>query len=74
MRVSTWLRTAAEPTVVKRSVITSFVVGTVLVVINHGPDLLAGGMNTIGLVQIVLTYLVPFVVSTATSVATLGGK
>jgi hypothetical protein len=47
------------------------VVGTILVLINHGPALSAGSMTPPSLVQILLTYLVPFVVSTVSSVATL---
>jgi hypothetical protein len=56
MRVANWLRVAVEPPVVKRSATVCVLVGTI------SPTLL---------LQVVLTYLVPFMVSTATSVAAL---
>lgn len=46
-------------------------VGTILVVVNQGPAIVAGAINPTLLVQVLVTYLVPFLVSTASSVATL---
>lgn len=70
-RIPVWLRIAYHPAVLKRSAILCVLVGTILVVINHGPALVAGAINPTLLVQILLTYLVPFLVSTGTSVAAL---
>jgi hypothetical protein len=53
--------------------VTSLLVGTILVVINHGDSLTRGRID-IGLgAQIVLTFVVPFVVSTFSSVAAIEG-
>lgn len=72
MRLAKWLRVARQPAVLKRSAIVCFLVGSILVAVNLGPQLIAGAFSPTLLVQVVLTYLVPFVVSTATSVAALG--
>jgi hypothetical protein len=47
-----------------RSAKTALVVGTILVVINVGPSILAGGLAPAGLWRIPLNYLVPFCVAT----------
>ena len=46
----------------------ALLVGTVLCVINHLPDLMEGNFTGVNMMQIVLTYLVPFCVSTYSSV------
>jgi len=56
MRVASWLRVAAEPRVVKRSATVCVLVGTILVAINHGPQLVAGAISPTLLLQVVLTY------------------
>ena len=38
-------------------------VGTVLVIINHGDALIAGELDLVRLIRICLTYFVPFAVS-----------
>ena len=48
----------------------SLIVGTILVAINHGPAILAGELTRERVFQILLTYLVPYTVSTVSSVAT----
>jgi hypothetical protein len=48
----------------------SLIVGTILTAINHGPAILAGEVTRQRLFQIALTYLVPYTVSTVSSVAT----
>jgi hypothetical protein len=49
---------------------TSAIVGTILMAINHGPAILAGDITGERLLQILLTFLVPYTVSTVSSVAT----
>ena len=44
------------------------VVGTILCVINHSPDMITNQMTVGNGVQIMLTYLVPYCVSTYSSV------
>lgn len=66
----TWLRLAAHPGTVRRASFTAVIVGSVLVGINHGPALLAGDFTRGRLVQMVMTYFVPYIVSTVSSVST----
>lgn len=53
-----------RPEVVKRSLLVALVVGTVLALINHYRSLAAGRVGVEEAVQILLTYLVPYVVAT----------
>ena len=69
MATSGWLRDATSAAVVRRAVQTSIVVGSVLTLINHGAALARTGLTAEDLLPIALTYLVPYVVSTASSVA-----
>ena len=45
------------------------VVGVVLIAINHGSAIFAGEITRLRLIQICLTIVVPYVVSTISSVA-----
>ena len=65
-----WLRLAAHPATVRRALITALIVGTVLVAINHGQAIVAGTLTRARWLQMCLTVLVPYVVSTVSSVAT----
>jgi len=56
-----------QRTTMKRSLKVAAVVGTVLAVINHYDMFLSGAFTTRRCVQIVVTYLVPFCVSTVSS-------
>jgi uncharacterized membrane protein YwzB len=67
--VRAWLRLAAHPAVVKRALAMAAVVGLILIAINHGPAILAGRLTRFRLLQICLTIVVPYVVSTVSSVA-----
>ena len=49
----------------------SLIVGTVLVGINHGDLILSGGIGRKELIKILLTYIVPYCVSTFSAVAVL---
>jgi hypothetical protein len=64
-----WMRLAAHPAVVKRACVMALVVGTILIAINHGPAILTGRLTRRGLLQICLTIIVPYMVSTISSVA-----
>jgi hypothetical protein len=68
-QVTRWLRAAAEPAVVRRAVLTSILVGSVLVLINHASALVNSGLSASDVVPIALTYAVPYIVSTASSIA-----
>jgi len=54
----------------RRARLTSLIVGTILIAINHGPAILAGQLTGERIFQILLTFLVPYTVSTVSSVAT----
>jgi hypothetical protein len=56
-----WMR----PKTIKRGAKVSVLVGSVLILINQGPDISEGNYPAIW--QIVLTYLVPFLVSSISS-------
>ncbi len=69
--MSEWLRLALEPSVVRRALRTMVVVGALLIAINHGDALLAGRLDAERVFKIALTLLVPYGVSTTSSVAAL---
>jgi len=57
--------------VVRRALIYLVVVGTVLITINHGDAILRGDIDGTRALKMVLTPLVPYVVSTLSSVSAL---
>lgn len=66
-----WLRLATSPVVVKQALIIAAIVGTILVLLNHGPALMSGNVTRGRIAQIVLTILVPYCVSTVSSVGAM---
>jgi hypothetical protein len=52
------------------SLATSLIVGTLLIAINHGHAIIAGQITQERIFQMILTVVVPYIVSTASSVAT----
>jgi hypothetical protein len=68
--VSAWLRLAAHPATVSRAFVTALVVGFVLIAVNHGAAILSGQLTRSRVIQMCLTVIVPYVVSTVSSVAT----
>ena len=68
--LSAWLRLAAHPATVRRALLTAVIVGTLLIAINHGPALISGELTRARLLQMGLTVLVPYLVSTVSSVST----
>ena len=65
-----WLRLAAHPATVRRALITAVIVGAILIAINHGPAILHGELTRSRIIQMCLTVLVPYLVSTVSSVST----
>jgi short subunit fatty acids transporter len=68
--IAQWLRLAAAPGTVRRALATAAIVGSILVVINHGDALWNGDLAAGRLARILLTVAVPYVVSTVSSVQT----
>jgi len=66
-----WLRLALQPSVVKRALKYAVIVGIVLITINHSDALLNGEVTRARLFKMALTVLVPYVVSTLSSVGAL---
>jgi hypothetical protein len=73
MNESGFFSIALRRSVVLTALKLSVLVGTVLAVINHGPALLDGSLSSGRYLQIALTYLVPYGVSTYSSVKALQG-
>lgn len=65
---SAFLVLAMKPAVVRTAVRISIIVGTILVLINHGSAVASWSFSKQNLIQICLTYLVPYCVSTYSSV------
>jgi len=71
MSLENWFTTACEPSVVRRAIRVSLIVGTILILINHGDALIRAEMSLRRLVKIILTYVVPYCVSTYASVGAI---
>ncbi len=67
------LRLALEPSVVRRALLFALVVGPILIAINHGDALLEGQLGAVRWLKMGLTVMVPYLVSTVSSVAALRG-
>ena len=67
------LRLAFDPGVVRRALLFALVVGPILIAINHGDALLEGELGALRWLKMGLTVLVPYLVSTVSSVAALRG-
>jgi len=66
-----WLHLASSPSVVKRALGYAIVVGAVLITINHGDAILKGELSRGRILKMALTVLVPYVVSTLSSVSAM---
>jgi hypothetical protein len=66
-----YLRQCLAPNVVRRAVKYSVVVGIVLVVINHGDTIFRGEVGSDEAAKMALTFLVPYSVSTLSSVGAM---
>jgi hypothetical protein len=65
------IRLALRPSTIKRAFKYAVVVGSVLIVINHGDALVAGEISAARVARMGLTVIVPYVVSTLSSVGAL---
>ena len=63
-----WLRIATRRQIVIRGFKYGVIVGSILIAINHGNAIVAGAVDTTRILQMLLTILVPYCVSTASSV------
>lgn len=59
---------ATEKSVIKRAALVALIVGIVLALINHGDRLVGGTMDSMAWFKCLLTFLVPYSVSTYSSV------
>ncbi|GMR05767.1 MAG: hypothetical protein BMS9Abin25_0342 [Gammaproteobacteria bacterium] len=66
-----WLRYACEPSVVWRATRYAFLVGIILILINHVDHIFRGEVTGVNLIQMGLTVLVPYLVSTCSSVGAI---
>ncbi len=66
-----FLRLAAGGPVVRRALRFALVVGSVLITINHGDAILRGDLPPVRCLRMGLTVMVPYVVSTLSSVLAL---
>jgi hypothetical protein len=66
-----WLRIARSAAVRRRALHVTAVVGTILLAINHGDALLHRDVSPARWVQMALTLIVPYVVSTLSSVGAI---
>ena len=60
--------------VVVRALRVALLVGTVLIAINHGDRILNGSVAQLDFLKMILTYFVPYGVSTFSSVAAIRGS
>ena len=72
--VPSWFEVATSRPVVRRASIYFVVVGSVLIAINHGDALVRGDVDGVRLFKMILTPLVPYVVSTLSSVSAIRGR
>ncbi len=66
-----WLQSACEPKVAWRATKYAFFVGIILILINQGDVILRGEVTTVSLLKMGLTVLVPYLVSTCSSVGAM---
>ena len=72
--MSDWFAIAFEATVVRRAIKMMLIVGSILALINHGDALVAGAMSSVEWAKVTLTFVVPYCVSTISSVQALRGS
>ncbi len=68
-----WLRAAFEPQVVQRGILYSVIVGPILIAINQGDAIAAGAVDRVAVIKMGLTFVVPYLVSTFSSVGAMRG-
>ncbi len=68
---NTFLEVALRPAVVRRGLWYALIVGAILIFINHGDAIIAGDVTTGRLAKMGLTVIVPYLVSTFSSVGAI---
>lgn len=66
-----WLQVATEPAVVRRALKYALAVGALLITINHGYALWQGDLSVVRMLEMALTMVVPYCVSTMSSVSAI---
>jgi hypothetical protein len=66
-----WLTLCFTKPVMKRALWTALIVGTILILINHGNAIFKGEVDLTRVFQMCFTVIVPYIVSTVSSVSTL---
>ena len=69
--MNSWLEVAKRPQVYRRSRRVALLVGTILIGINYFDRVLIGDLAGIDYIKMLLTYCVPFCVSTHASVSAI---
>jgi hypothetical protein len=70
-RMKEWFQLAFQPSVVKRALKYALIVGFILIAINDSGALLSGQITRSLLIRMLLTVMVPYAVSTFSSVGVL---
>ncbi|OAI06971.1 MULTISPECIES: nitrate/nitrite transporter NrtS [Methylomonas] len=65
--ISGWFKIALQKNILTRAIKIALVVGSILMLINHGDVMLSDGLSIKEYIKITLTYLVPYCVSTYSS-------
>lgn len=69
--MSAWLQLALSRTVARRALKYGVIVGAILIGINHSDALLRGQLTGMRVLRMILTLLVPYCVSTLSSIEAL---
>ena len=70
-KVNQWCRLALQPSVFRRGLMYAVIVGAVLIAINHGDAIATGSVTPAALLKMLLTIMVPYIVSTLSSVGAM---
>jgi len=66
-----WLKLCTAPCVIRRALLTALVVGLILTAINYGDAILTGQLSQAQALRMVLTFFVPYCVSTYSSASAI---
>lgn len=66
-----WFKLALTPSVVKRGLLYAVIVGAILIAINHSDAILRGDVSSGRALRMALTVMVPYIVSTLSSVGAM---
>lgn len=69
--IRSWWKLATSRAVVKRAMTYAVVVGAILITINHSDAILSGDVGAGPLLRMALTVMVPYIVSTLSSVGAM---